>query len=90
MEENTENVYELNDIRRIRNMEKAVKIFERQLADLKKATLLLAEHADFRFFSIACHEMVAEQKKIASELLKLRIRLQKYKDKYENKETVDE
>lgn len=78
-----ENIIELNSMRRIRNMEKAVKIFEKQLADLKKATLLLAEHAEFRFFSITCHELVAEQKKIANELLKLRIRLQRVKEDQE-------
>lgn len=75
-----ENLVDINLVRRVRNMEKAVKVFESQLAALKKSTALLAEHRDFRFFSIMCHELAAEKKKIAEDLLKLRIRLQTAKD----------
>lgn len=74
-----DNVFELNDMRRIRNMEKAVKIYEKQLADLKKATTILEPHRDFRFFSITCHAMVQEQRNIAAELLRLRVRLDRAK-----------
>lgn len=80
-----DNVVELNDMRRIRNMEKAVKMFEKQLADLKKAYVTLSPHTDFLFFSITCHAMREEQKKIATELLRLKLRLDKAKNpaKYE-------
>lgn len=75
----TDNVYDINDARRIKNIEKGIKLFEIQLSDLKKATTLLAKHSEYRFFSIMCHELVAKQKEIAQELLKLRVRLDKYK-----------
>lgn len=76
----SENIVDINSVRRVRNMEKAVKVFENQLAALKKSTQLLAEHKDFRFFSITCHELAAETKKIAEDLIKLRIRLHKAKE----------
>lgn len=75
-----ENLVDINTIRRVKNMEKAVKIFESQLAALKKSTTLLAEHKDFRFFSMMCHELAAETKKIAEDLLKLRVRLHSAKE----------
>jgi hypothetical protein len=81
----SENVVDINVVRRVRNMEKAVVTFESQLAAIKKSMVLLSEHRDFRFFSIMCHELAAEKKKIAEDLLKLRIRLQKAKDEL-NKE----
>ena len=79
------NVVDLNDMRRVRNMEKAVKMFERQLADLKKAHVTLNPHTDFLFFSITCHALKEEQKKVATELLRLKLRLDKAKNpaKYE-------
>ena len=79
------NVTDLNDIRRVRNMEKAVGIYEKQLADLKSSTKILEPHREFRFFSITCFAMVEEQKKIAAELLRLRLRLDRAKNpvKYE-------
>jgi hypothetical protein len=80
-----DNVADLNDMRRVRNMEKAVKIYEKQLADLKKSTAILDPHREFLFFSITVHSMREEQKKIAAELLRLRLRLDKAKNpnKYE-------
>ena len=75
-----ENLVDINTIRRVRNMETAIKVFESQLAAIKKSLQLLAEHRDFRFFSIMCHELAAENKNIAGELLKMRVRLQKAKD----------
>ena len=75
-----ENITDINLVRRVRNMEKAVKIFENQLAALKKSTQLLSVHKDFRFFSIMCHELYAETKKIAEDLVKLRIRLETAKE----------
>jgi hypothetical protein len=75
-------VTDINTIRRVRNMEKAVVIFESQLAAIKKSMVLLSEHRDFRFFSIMCHELAAEKKKVAEDLLKLRLRLQKAKDEF--------
>lgn len=84
----TDNVVELNDYRRIKNIQKGIAVFEIQLSDLKKATTLLAKHAEYRFFSIACHELVGKQKEIAQELLKLRVRLDKYKAAL-NKEALE-
>lgn len=80
-----ENIVELNDMRRIRNMEKAIKTYEKQLADLKKSTTILDPHREFLFFSITVHAMREEQKKIAVELLRLRLRLDKARNpsKYE-------
>lgn len=75
-----ENVVELNTMRRIRNMEKAIKIYEKQLADLKQVTTILRSHTEFLFFSITHHAVVQEQKKIAAELLRLRVRLDKAKN----------
>lgn len=87
------NLYDLNDMRRVRNMEKAVGIYETQLSDLKKCTKILEPHREFRFFSITCFAMVEEQKKIAAELLRLRLRLDRVKNpaKYEfNGDTTNE
>ena len=75
-----ENITDINKMRRIRNMEKGIKLMEEQLKDLKAATKLLQKHVEYRFFSIACHEMVAKQKEIARDLLQLRVRLDKYKN----------
>lgn len=75
-----DNLVDINTVRRVRNMEKAVKVFENQLAALKKSTQLLSVHKDFRFFNIMCHELAAETKKIAQDLLKLRVRLQNAKE----------
>lgn len=85
----SDNVFDINDARRIKNIEKGIVLFEQQLADLKKATTLMAKHSEFRFFSIVCHELVGKQKELAQELLKLRVRLDKYKAAL-NKETLDE
>ena len=82
------NISDLNDYRRIKNIQKGIVLFEIQLSDLKKATTLLAKHSEFRFFSIACHELVGKQKEIAQELLKLRVRLDKFKASL-NKEIVE-
>ena len=76
----TDETIDINTARRVRNMEKAIKIFESQLAAIKKSLALLAEHREFRFFSIMCHELAAENKNVAGELLKMRVRLQKAKD----------
>lgn len=75
-----ENLTDINVARRVKNMEKAVLIFENQLAAIKQSLNLLSKHRDFRFFSIMCHELAAENKNIAGELLKMRVRLQKAKD----------
>ena len=75
----TGNVYDLNDVRRIKNIQKGIIHFESQLSDLKKATTILAKHSEYRFFSVMCHELVGKQKELAQELLKLRVRLDKYK-----------
>lgn len=75
-----ENLTDINIARRVKNMEKAVLIFENQLAAIKQSLNLLSKHRDFRFFSIMCHELAAENKVIAGELLKMRVRLQKAKD----------
>ena len=75
-----ENLTDINIARRVKNMEKAVLIFENQLAAIKQSLNLLSKHRDFRFFSIMCHELAAENKNIAGELLKMRVRLQKAKD----------
>lgn len=82
------NVSDLNDYRRVKNIQKGIVHFEVQLSDLKKATTILAKHSEYRFFSIACHELVAKQKEIAQELLKLRVRLDKYKSSL-NKEPIE-
>ena len=74
------NITDINKMRRIRNMEKGISIMEEQLRDLKAATKLLQKHAEYRFFSIACHDMVAKQRDIARDLLQLRVRLDKYKN----------
>lgn len=76
----SENVFELNDARRVRNIQRAIGDFEKQLSDLKKATAILAKHSEYRFFSIMCHELSGKQKEVAQELLKLRVRLDKYKE----------
>ena len=75
-----DNITDLNKMRRIRNMEKGIKLMEEQLKDLKAATKLLQKHVEYRFFSIACHEMVDKQKEISRDLLHLRIRYDKYKN----------
>lgn len=76
-----EPVTDLNDIRRIKNIEKQLKIYEKQLADLKKATTVLEGHREYLFFSITCSAMFEEQKKIATELIRLRVRLDRAKNK---------
>jgi hypothetical protein len=75
-----DNVFELNDMRRVKNMEKSVKIYEKQLADLKQITTILKPHREFLFFSITHHAVYEEQKKIAQELLRLRVRLDRIKN----------
>lgn len=80
----TDNVFDINDARRIKNIQKGIVLFEQQLSDLKKATTLMAKHSEYRFFSIVCHELVGKQKEIAQELLKLRVRLDKYKNRDAN------
>ena len=75
-----DNTTDINIARRVKNMEKAVAIFENQLAAIKQSIALLSKHKDFRFFSIMCWELTAENKNIAGELLKMRVRLQKAKD----------
>lgn len=79
-----DNVHDLNDARRIKNIKKGIIVFEAQLSDLKKATALLAKYSEYRFFSITCHDLFQKQKEIAHELLKLRIRLEKYKEPLKN------
>mgnify|MGYP001593043151 FL=1 len=86
---NDENAIDINTARRVRNMEKAIVIFESQLAAIKSSLKLLAEHRDFRFFSIICHELAAENKVIATELLKMRVRLDNAKAQL-TKEVEDE
>jgi hypothetical protein len=85
-----DNVTDLNDIRRLRNMEKGIAKYEKQLADLKKAHKVLEPHIDFRFFSITCHALREEQRTIAGELLRLKLRMDKikYPDKYLLPETT--
>lgn len=80
-----ENVFELNTMRRIKNIERAIVLYEKQLADLKKSTTILGTHVEFLFFSITVHAMREETKKIAAELLRLRLRLDKARNptKYE-------
>jgi len=75
-----DNVSDLNDMRRIRNMEKAIVIYEKQILDLKTAKALLEPHVAFRFFSITCHALTEQQKETATELIKLRIRLDRAKN----------
>ena len=72
---NNDETIDINTARRVRNMEKAIVIFESQLAAIKGSLKLLAEHRDFRFFSIVCYDLAAENKVIATELLKMRVRL---------------
>lgn len=86
MEELDNKISDINDVRRLRNMEKTILMFERQLADLKKIKTILQKHVDFRFFSILCHDVIAKQKELAQELLKLRVRLDKYKSKNKDQE----
>lgn len=74
-----ENITQLNDMRRVKNMEKAIKTFETQLADLKKAYKVLEPHREFMFFSVTCHALIIEQRTTATELLKLRVRLDRAK-----------
>lgn len=80
-----DNVHDLNSMRRIKNLSRDIKTYEIQLADLKKSTTILDKHREFYFFSVTCHAMIEEQKKIAAELLRLRMRLDKAKNpsKYE-------
>jgi hypothetical protein len=75
-----DNLFDLNDMRRLRNMEKGLVKYERQLADIKAAIKLLSSHTEFRFFSITCHALREEQRNIASELLRLRIRMDRIKN----------
>lgn len=81
-----ENTIDINIARRVKNMEKAVLIFESQLAAIKQSLTLLSKHKDFRFFSTMCWELAAENKVIAGELLKMRVRLQKAKDELKGNE----
>jgi regulator of replication initiation timing len=76
-------------MRRIRGIEKAIKQFEKQIADIKAAKGILARHTEYRFFSIMCHELTAEQKNLRLELDKLNQRLDRYKGSF-NKEEVNE
>ena len=76
----TEELTDINVARRVKNMEKAVSIFENQLAAIKQSLVLLSKHRDFRFFSIMCHELAAENKVIAGELVKMRVRLERAKE----------
>ena len=79
-----DNVLDINDARLIKNILRDIKVFESQLSDLKKATMILAKHTESqysdRFYNIMCHELVGKQKEVAQELLKLRVRLDKYKN----------
>jgi hypothetical protein len=88
-----DNISDLNSMRRIKNLCRDINTYEIQLADLKKSTTILQKHREFYFFSITCHAMIEEQKKIAAELLRLRFRLDKAKNpkKYEfNGDTTNE
>jgi len=76
-----ENTIDLNAARRVKNIQKAIKIFESQLAAVKKSIALLAEHKEFSFFNSMCHELAAENHKIAGELLRMRVRLQDAKER---------
>ena len=80
-----DNISDLNSMRRIKNLGRDIKTYEIQLADLKKSTTILDKHREFYFFSVTCHAMIEEQKKIAAEILRLRFRLDKAQNpkKYE-------
>lgn len=80
-----DNICDLNSMRRIKNLGRDIKTYEIQLADLKKSTTILTKHREFYFFSVTCHAMIEEQKKIAAEILRLRFRLDKAQNpaKYE-------
>ena len=75
-----DNVFDLNDMRRIKGIERAIKQFERQIADIKAAKKILVAHTEYRFFSIMCHELTAEQKELNQELMKLHMRLKRYRN----------
>ena len=75
-----DNVFDLNDMRRIKGIERAIKQFERQIADIKAAKKILAAHTEYRFFSIMCHELTREQKELNQELMKLHMRLKRYRN----------
>lgn len=81
-----DNVFELNDMRRIRGIERAIKQFEKQIADIKQAKSILAKHTEYRFFSIMCHELTREQKELNNELMKLHMRLKRYKNPEQKEE----
>jgi len=75
-----DNVFDINDMRRVKGIEKAIKQFERQIADIKAAKSILAKHTEYRFFSIMCHELTNEQRNLNQELMKLHMRLKRYKN----------
>jgi predicted nucleic acid-binding Zn-ribbon protein len=81
-----DNVFDLNDMRRIKGIEKAIKQFEKQIADIKQAKKILAAHTEYRFFSIMCHELTREQKELNNELMKLHMRLKRYKNPQQREE----
>jgi len=87
-----DNVHDLNDVRRIRNIERDIKMYERQLADIKKTTTILEVHKEFYFFSVTCYAMQEEKKRIAAELVRLRLRLDRSKnpEKYKFNGDTDE
>lgn len=80
-----ENILDLEHARRVRNIQRDIKTFENQLGALKKSATLLEPHKDFYFFSVTCHAINEEKKKLAQELLRLRLRLDRAKNpsKYE-------
>ena len=83
-----DNVVDINDMRRIRGIEKAIKQFEKQIADIKQARKILEVHKEYRFFSIMCHELTGELRELNTELMKLHLRLKRYKNP-EQKEQND-
>ncbi len=83
------NVVDLNDMRRVKGIERAIVQFEKQIADIKAAKAILVRHTEYRFFSIMCHELMGEQRNLTQELLKLRMRLARYKN-VQNKETYEQ
>lgn len=85
-----ENVVDINSMRRIRGIEKGIKDFEEQIADLRKCTKILSRHSDFRFYSIMCHELVGKEKELRYELKKLKDRLARYKNETVESEEIKE
>lgn len=68
-------IFELDDLRKIRNLEKAIKIFESQLTLLTQCKKVMHPHRDFYFFSVTRYAMREEQKRISKELLGMRLEL---------------